>query len=343
MTMKRVAIIGLVVILLGAGYLAIGFVMYERLGHVKAGCLADDGKSTRYEGVTPSNLAYDPADIKDADPSLDLAALRMSDYSDVSFMSGSDPRHQPVRIAAWWVPSQNGDAPAVVLVHGLDSCRRDWNVMIPAGMLHRAGFSVLAIDLRNHGDLEVVDHRFYGGLIERLDVQGAVDWLDEAHGISPRHVGVFGASLGAATAMLAAADDEQIPAVWEDSGYADPEQRVVEQIDETYHIPMVGTLVAPSGGFVSQMLSGIDIYSDGPLKAVSRLTGRALAIVQGADDSTTYPHHALDLYKAARADGVDTELWIVPGAEHTREMLVDPAEYEEHLDGFFRTYLQSGT
>lgn len=46
-------------------------------------------------------------------------------------------------IRGWWVPAPEPEASAVILVHGRDGCRRDWNVLVPAGMLHGAGFAVL--------------------------------------------------------------------------------------------------------------------------------------------------------------------------------------------------------
>ena len=36
-------------------------------------------------------------------------------------------------------------------------------VLVPAGILHRAGFGILALDLRNHGDSAVPDGRWAGG------------------------------------------------------------------------------------------------------------------------------------------------------------------------------------
>jgi dienelactone hydrolase len=62
-------------------------------------------------------------------------------------------------------------------------------------------------------------------------VLGAWDWLSGAFGIPAKRIGLFGASLGAASVMLAAATEPRIAAVWEDSGYADTEQRVEEELE----------------------------------------------------------------------------------------------------------------
>ncbi len=66
-------------------------------------------------------------------------------------------------LAAWWVPADRPDAAAVILVHGKGSCRHDPVILLPAGMLHRNGFAVLMVDIRDMGDSEVVDGRYSGG------------------------------------------------------------------------------------------------------------------------------------------------------------------------------------
>jgi fermentation-respiration switch protein FrsA (DUF1100 family) len=77
---------------------------------------------------------------------------------------------------------------------------------------------------------------------------------------------------------------------------------------------------------------------------VSQLAGRALAIVHGAADPATQPHHAQDLYAAAKASGVQVDApWIVPYAGHTWEVLVARAEYEQRLVAFFGAHVNGGS
>src|SRR6185369_7667751 len=83
-----------------------------------------------------------------------------------------------------------------------------------AGMLY-PDYNVLLLDHRGHGDSGGL--RTTIGYEERLDVHAAVDVLVE-RGLGP--VGIFGMSMGAATAILAAAEDERIAAIVADSPYA---------------------------------------------------------------------------------------------------------------------------
>ena len=63
----------------------------------------------------------------------------------------------------------------MILVHGLGGCKNAIDVLVPAGMLWRHGFSVLLIDLRNIGESDFVDGRSTAGNVEYQDVLGAWD------------------------------------------------------------------------------------------------------------------------------------------------------------------------
>ncbi len=258
----------------------------------------------------------------------------MPGYAEERFPSREPSGGPAVTIGAWWIPAAPG-APAVVFVHGRDSCRRDWNVLLPAAMLHRAGFGVLLIDLRNMGNSTVTDGRYFGGLVEDRDVLGAIDWLEQRQGVAAGRIGLFGASLGAATVIFAAEHDPDVAAVWEDSGYADTRQRVEEELAQRGY----PAILSYAGSIVAKLMSGVDIYAESPLTAVRGLAGRALFIAHGEGDKATDPHHARDLYGAARAAGVSVQLWTVPNAGHTQEVLVAPADYEQRLDAFFAANL----
>ena len=262
----------------------------------------------------------------------------MPGYQDVTFSSRQPAGSQPIAISAWWVPADgasSSEAPAVVFVHGRSSCKKDWNVLIPAAMLHRAGLGVLLIDLRNQGSSTITDKRYYGGLVEDQDVEGAIDWLESQRGVTSGHIGLFGASLGAASVIFAAEHDPDVAAVWSDSSYADTRQRVEEELVQD-HYPKE---LSYAGGLIAKLVGGHDIYAESPLTAMAGLTGRQLFIAHGGDDQITYVHHAHDLYDAAVADGVNVQLWIVPGAGHTRELLVQPGEFEQRMDRFFEQSL----
>lgn len=101
----------------------------------------------------------------------------------------------------------------VVFAHGSGSSRHSPRNRAVAATLWAGGFATLLLDLLT-GDEERIDeitrqHRFDIGLLARRLVS-TVDWASREDGLSNLPIGLFGASTGAAAALVAAA---QRPAV----------------------------------------------------------------------------------------------------------------------------------
>ena len=248
-------------------------------------------------------------------------------------------RDAGIEIAGWWLPASTATpatpAPTVIVVHGFTACRHDFAVLLPAGMLHRNGFSVLLIDLRDHGDSTREDGRFAGGTDEYLDVLGAFDWVRSEQGVPASSIGLVGVSLGAATVLLATGQEPEVAAVWEDSSYADLQSAIdAELTREGYP-----TFLAFGGVLAARLISGDDLTSYSPLDAVHRLAGRPLFITHGTADTRLSVEYGHRLEAAARADGGSVETWYVDGAEHVEAVVTHADEYERRLVDFFRRSL----
>lgn len=134
-----------------------------------------------------------------------------------------------VRLAGWWIPAAANATPerantTVIIVHGLDSnmgyASERW-----ARNLHAAGFPVLAIDLRNHGQSgDGPDGYVTYGASEAEDVLAAIAYVRGRAGersVDPDRIAIFGGSMGAATVLRAAAlHPEGLAAVIADAPYA---------------------------------------------------------------------------------------------------------------------------
>jgi dienelactone hydrolase len=97
----------------------------------------------------------------------------------------------------------------VVFAHGSGSSRHSPRNRRVARQLNDARLATLLVDLLTPQeevvDLRTAQHRFDIGLLaERL--VGAIDWLDEFPDTSGLRIGCFGASTGAAAALIAAAE-----------------------------------------------------------------------------------------------------------------------------------------
>lgn len=266
---------------------------------------------------------------------LDTTPWRMPAPEEVRLPS----RDPGIEIAGWWVPAvtagSGATAPTVIVVHGFTACRHDHAVLLPAGMLHRAGFSVLLMDLRDHGDSTREDGRFAGGTDEYRDVLGAWDWVRAEQGVDASSIGLLGVSLGAATVLLATGQEPQVAAVWEDSSYADLPSAIDAELARNGY----PTFLAFGGVAAARLISGDDLTSYSPLDAVRRLDGRPLFITHGTADSRLSVEYGHRLEAAVREDGGSVESWYIDGAEHVEAMLIETEQYERRLVAFFSTSL----
>jgi fermentation-respiration switch protein FrsA (DUF1100 family) len=259
---------------------------------------------------------------------IDVTPYLMPEPQDIRFASRGAAELQ---IAAWWIPSNaDEDAPAIILVHGQFSCRHEREILLAAGMLHRNGYSTLLIDLRDHGDSTIEDGRYAAGSEEYLDALGAFDWL-RARGVPAAKIGIIGLSLGAGTAINAAGEEAGIAALWEDSGFADIEDIIRDELARS-GFP---TILGPGGVLVGRIVTGDDLTAHSPLDEIAAVAGRPIFITHGAADSRIAPRYANALADAVRANGGTVDPWIVANAEHTRAITIETDEYEERLVSFF--------
>src|SRR4029450_13001357 len=127
-----------------AGYGDASFVVYDELTKVTGDC------PVAWESNDPTGfklMAHDGAPVLGHED-FDTAPYLMPEPETVTIPS----RDPGIEVSGWYIPATERDAPTVIVVHGLTACNREHAVLLPAGMLHRHGFSVLLIDLRDHGD-----------------------------------------------------------------------------------------------------------------------------------------------------------------------------------------------
>ncbi len=112
---------------------------------------------------------------------------------------------------------QGESSRAAVLVHGWGANKSEQHIIETALIYNRAGFSVLLVDLRGHGESE--GKRITAGYWKVHDVQGTLSWL-QTKGFDPGGVVLHGWSMGGAT-VVRAAPGTGVAAVVEESAYAD--------------------------------------------------------------------------------------------------------------------------
>jgi pimeloyl-ACP methyl ester carboxylesterase len=118
-----------------------------------------------------------------------------------------------VPLKAWWLPASTVVRGTVIIAPGGDHTRE---VMLPrAVFLVRAGYNVLAVDLRGHGES---GGRFISpGLVEQRDILAAIRYVRDRGDRSP--IALLGVCLGGVASLYAAANSPEVQALVADSAF----------------------------------------------------------------------------------------------------------------------------
>lgn len=243
-------------------------------------------------------------------------------YQDVRFPA-SDGQAE---IAGWYIPSAE-EKEVVIMVHGRNASRTELFMghgIDLAHALNEAGFSVLMIDMRGHGQSS--EGRFTYGQVERYDVIGAVNWL-VARGYQPGKIGVMGISMGAAAVIGAAAEDERIGAVVSDSGYADVSTLIKERWTEETGM---AAIFFHSTRLMIWLKYGYDIGASKPAADILMVAPRPVLLIHCCGDRIIPYKNFIEL----QATAPYSQAWSIPSCIHGQSYNVDPAAYEKHLISF---------
>jgi len=323
---------GVVIALVLVGFLygAASWFVYDTVGKAPRACWASDKDNTPTQFKVP-----DGVDVALA------TAYPLPAPQDVTFAS-RDPQIPDAKLAAWWIPADEANAPAVIVIHGVQSCRREASVLLAAGMLHKHGFSVFLMDLRDHGDSQGDDARFAGGSEEYLDVLGGWDWL-RAQGVPAERIGIEGFSFGSITAIVAGSQEPQVAAVWSDSSTTTMFEGIGDFLASQIHDATgISKILVPGTIVWARLIAGDDLTRYDPITEVTAYGGRHIAFTHGAEDVVLPPTMATQLHDAAAAaHAITPDAWIVPAAGHTGGIYVDPEGYEQRLAASFTDALGS--
>ena len=271
-------------------------------------------------GAVAANILTQPKRV--FDPELNPGVYGL-EYEQVRFPARGDG----LEIAAWYIPSAQNER-AIILVHGRDNSRTNGFVdqFVPfANQLHEAGFSVMLIDLRGHG--ESAEARFTFGIKERQDVLGAVDWL-EGQGYQPGKIGVLGYSLGAASVIGAAAEEPDIGAIWIDSAFADVELVIEGSWQQESGLPQV---FLQSTLWMIRLLFGYDITASRPVDEIGSIAPRPIFVAHCKQDPMIPIAHMERLLAVAQ----NTQTWVIQNCD--QNTLPEPIledKYNYHAIGY---------
>jgi len=280
-------------------------------------------------------INYDIAD----DTALQRANPDMESCSSQGATAGTDVvTTDGVHIAGWYIPAANGAGatdPTVVLVHGWAANKSE---VLKYAVPFHAAYNVVAIDLRGGGRSSKSDVTF--GLREKLDLEAIIDWLELTK--HPTHIAVMGNSMGGATAVLAAVNDQRIEALILDSMHARVEDVVGRRLEvDEGHPSIPGTPAILLGIWLR---TGLNLMDANPIDYIPALGHRPLLLIHGTADQQDLPERSVNAnFLAAQAAGVPVERHMCEGAWHGHVIDTCPADWGRWSVDFLDRAFARGT
>jgi hypothetical protein len=230
-------------------------------------------------------------------------------------------------LAAWYVPTRNGAAVAVL--HGAGSTRAD--VLDQAAVLGDAGYGLLIPDAAGHGDSggQAMDLGWLGD----DEVHAAVSFLAGEPAVDDERIGLVGMSMGGEQAIGAAAAEPRVAAVVAEGATGR------QVADKGWYADEHGVRGSVQVGIEWLQTRLTDLLTDAspPTPLADGVTGSDadfLLVVAGTVDDEAQVTERL---QAEAPDRV--EVWEVPGADHVGGLDEDPDGWEQRVVDFLDEHL----
>lgn len=256
-----------------------------------------------------------------------MDSIRNNDVLRDSFIINKEGK----KLHAWYVASPKNTGNTAVIVHGYKSSSIE---MFHIGYMfnHDLQWNILLPDLEAHGLSE--GSTIQMGWDDRNDV---MQWIRVAKGIfASDTIIVHGISMGAATTMCVAGDDNRpfVRGFIEDCGYTSVWDEFRGEMKKQFGLPAFPLLHFTSA--LCKLQNGWSFSEASPLKQVSKCQKPMFFIHGDADDyvptKMVYP-----LYEAKPEP---KELWLAPNSTHGNAYPDHHEEYTEKTRQFISKYIK---
>jgi len=240
-----------------------------------------------------------------------------------------------VELSAWWITPIEDNGKTVIVTHGIGTSRRDYNTLLPAGMLVKDGFNVLLVDSRDTGESTCTDGRHSAGQEESSDFSAVAEWLVSKRDIVPSSLGMFGVSGGAiATSMLPAKTD-LVSAFAMEGTIFDFNAAATREVEYQGFPGFLWQLALVS----AQLFHGVNLTETSAMDGIEAAGYRPMLILHGDSDQRLDYQSSVDFYEYGQSVGANISLETFVGADHTEGMLTEPERYAALLSDFFESAL----
>lgn len=236
-----------------------------------------------------------------------------------------------LRLSGYLLEPYSGSNRFMIIVHGYTVSLHASTQYID--MFEEAGFNILLIDQRRHGNSEG-EYTTYGYL-EKYDMQAWVDWILEQYGENSV-IGLHGQSFGGGTVLeYLGIAHPNVKFVIADCPYSDLTKLMRHQITNLYKLPAAPIL--PLVNRRLQRKAGFKLSQVRPVRAVKR-SQLPVLFIHGTDDNYVPTYMSKELYQQKPEP---KRLVLVEGAVHANAYGVNPKRYTEEVHNFISDVLGS--
>lgn len=218
----------------------------------------------------------------------------------------------------------------MIILHGYQVDESEAQRTAPE--IYDAGFNILTIDLRAHGNSE---GDYIGmGYLDRYDLVNWIERLVEKHPDS--RIVLHGSSMGGATVLMASALDLplNVKAIIADASYSSIREIFASELKKRFNLPAFP--VIDMGGVVSRIKAGYHLNEGDVVKYVKESELPIFFIHGDADDFVPF-EMGQDLYQAKEKGPKEKSVY--PGAGHIESKFSEPERYFDEVINFARKHV----
>ncbi len=225
-------------------------------------------------------------------------------------------RSANLSLSTLWLETQDAKQ-AVVMTHGMDECLDDPRFIAAANLFQEAGFSVLLVEMRNHGKSGKTDG-FHGfGTKAAEDLLGGWDWL-KSKGYDDNKIVIYGQSLGGSAALFAAQQEPRVAAIIADSPMTRIDWALIDGGSPSWFVPIFKTVA---------MTRGYSLWSN-PAASFQASSSQLIAVIHSRKDRVTGVKHAEYLLES-KPDNKLRFVTILDKGKHVATARDDPEAFRK--------------
>lgn len=245
------------------------------------------------------------------------------DYDDISFVSDDGETN----LSGWVVHPESDAKMTIIFGHGYKGNRIEDHIslMDMAQELLNEDYRVVMFDFRYAGESE--GEMSTVGAKEQLDMLGAINWAKDEY---DEPIGLVGMSMGGSTAILAAAQSDDVVGVVADSSFSDLEDYlkvnlpVWSDLPDFPFTPMILTIMP--------MITDLDPKEASPISVLDDIAPRPILFIHNEGDGSI-PYTESELMVEQHPEHFS--LWLTEGDGHVKSFEQNTEEYIERVDEFF--------